>query len=788
MKIKKPLMVKLSAGLLTACGIFLPAATQAGWTENDTGNFTLTLTSTQPQAVLVTPNHSATVQAGTSWSTFDPSFTEGETSAIIFDQDGRLVLNGGDITVNDDYSGTIGVIFSKDSTSQTTIGSLTVGSWVSASALSITNTSGGAYGIYAREIVFTTINDPPAAVNLAGALIVNASGTDLINAYGLRADNDITIGDIASTGSISVTANASGYVSNSYAYGVYATDGNVNIGTLAGSVSATAEDVAYGVYASKQLIVTGDLSGSVTATALPQGDVAVSPQGKAIGLYGNEGVTITGILSGSVTAQASTNFNGRNYRTDAIGIQGDLVLTPPGAPAVPPPVNITLNGIDIGSITGSVTATALIDIDDVDGSRSSYAYGLKSNASILIGDIGLAVEATPPPPTAPAPSLDYGGFDFFNSDLDTYNIKAAAAARKEAYAYGLYADGNITLGDVKITGTPENATPLTVLMSGAANIVATAYATDYVSDSYAYGVYANGTVDTGVLSGNIIAAAEDVAYAVRAGDTLTITGDLSGLVGAIAAPMGPTGDKSPKAEAIALYGAKDITITGDVSGMVAAVAVTNYQGSNWTTDAAAIKSDSGTISIGSVSGTIYASATGVDAGVSNHSMAYGIDAENGNIVISGNLSGTVLVNGSDAAFGLVAQKQPVPPPPSPPVLPETDPVLPMGDLTIGGDLSGTVTVNGVYEAFGLAAMNNLVVEGNITSTALITVTASDTNSDAYGLVALNVLTIGKVPELVLPTDGGDVTPTTMGDLAGDITVNAGRYAFGLYAGRSESVG
>jgi hypothetical protein len=182
MKIKKPLMVKLSAGLLTACGIFLPAATQAGWNENDTGNFTLTLTSTQPQAVLVTPNHSATVQAGTSWSTFDPSFTEGETSAIIFDQDGRLVLNGGDITVNDDYSGTIGVIFSKDSTSQTTIGSLTVGSWVSASALSITNTSGGAYGIYAREIVFTTINDPPAAVNLAGALIVNASGTDLINA------------------------------------------------------------------------------------------------------------------------------------------------------------------------------------------------------------------------------------------------------------------------------------------------------------------------------------------------------------------------------------------------------------------------------------------------------------------------------------------------------------------------------------------------------------------------------------------------------------------------------
>lgn len=647
----------------------------------------------------------------------------------------------------------------------------------------ITVTGGDyAYGLYADD----EIN---ILGEISGTITVASTGTDDIYAYGMYSTNGaIAIGDIIKGGDISATATATANVSNSYAYGMYVADADVKIGTdddpamFSGSISALAEDSATGIYADGVIRIKGNLSGAISATATPQGTDTlgvVSPQAQAVGLYGNHGVTITGILSGSVTAQASTNYNGPwSYRTEAIGIRGDVVVTLP-APSSPPPVNTSLNGIDIGSITGSITASSLIDIDedgDGTGSRSSYAYGLKSNASISIGGLAKVAGASATDSATVMPN-GLGGFIATNlpavvigdeaAKIDTYNIKAEATGRASAYAYGLYAEGGVTLGSLEITETTK--TPLNVLLSGTANIVATARATDYVSNSYAYGVYAKGNVNiigedaaSANLAGSILAAAEDEACAIRSNGVIDINGNVSGLALALAIPMGNwADDKSPSANAVALYGEDGVSIAGDVSGLVVAVAATNFNGSG-SPQATGIKSDSGAITIGSISGTILACAINADGDTGGDGDAYGLHA-----------SQTITIG----------------------TMTNASPTAPVAPIFTGGDISGSIEASAADMAYGLYADDGITILGNITSAAKITATGGN---KAQGIRCNdNIMIGGDMAGTITATSAsgnaagiysdGDIE--IGGKLSGTITVTAENDAFGIHAGDTlDSIG
>ena len=76
MKIKKPLMVKLSAGLLAACGVVLPAmGVTPGWNETPagSGNWVLTGTSTQIEQLAVADGKMATLSSGSLWNSISGS-------------------------------------------------------------------------------------------------------------------------------------------------------------------------------------------------------------------------------------------------------------------------------------------------------------------------------------------------------------------------------------------------------------------------------------------------------------------------------------------------------------------------------------------------------------------------------------------------------------------------------------------------------------------------------------------------------------------------------------------
>ncbi|WP_176629292.1 autotransporter-associated beta strand repeat-containing protein [Desulfolutivibrio sulfodismutans] len=531
------------------------------------------------------------------------------------------------------------------------------------------------------------------SISIAGGLsgAVNASAGAGGNAYGLQGDY-VTIDTMS--GDITASAGAS-------AYGLMASDGYASysellIGTLSGTVVATATTgQAYGLYGENNVKITGNLTsaGKITATA---GQAAY-------GIYAAvDDIIISGRLAGDVEASAASAYGLYAARaltiSNGVGSAGSVTATG------------TTLAQGMGSNTGLLTiANGFAGSVTAEVTGVGAAYGLKGPGIGLTGGLSGAVAST-----AFGAGQAYGlwaGGDGISIDSVSSTGTVTATAGDEGQAYALYGSS----GDVSITGA----------MSG--QITATA------GDSgYAYGLYGNsGDISiTGGVSGTITATAGDEgqAYALygSSGD-ISITGGVSG---AIAATAGDSG------YAYGLYAdGGSISVTGGLSGTVeATVAGATTSSGNayglWALEGITIDSVSAT---GKVTATstelgaaygLYASAgsiqitSGLAGSVSAAAgIALGLYASGG--VTLASLSGSVTAAGGYGAYGLQSGSS---------------------SISITGALSGTVTAKTTDEdlgyAVGLRAATSISI-GEVSGTISATTagTAVPGSTYAYGLYA-----------------------------------------------------
>jgi outer membrane autotransporter protein len=416
---------------------------------------------------------------------------------------------------------------------------------------SITATAeGNAYGIYGDDLVVIgseigpSVSEEVETGAIEGA--ITAETTDGSNAYGIYSGGDVLIESIGENGSITATS------SGDNAYGIYADD-DVYMGDMAGSISATANgtaegtdgDNAYGIYAGGNIDI-GNIngSGSITAFAADEaalaiyaengnvdiGDIAGTVRAEAQGstIYG-DAITAEGYISigditetGNVIAISTDDADGMWSRNSYISI-GDIMGTVSadsgygdGAFAI----NAS-DYIQIDSISGHVTASSgtdataigswnsYVDIGDISGDITATAGGSEAkglyayDSYIEIGDVTSAGSIT-----AEAESDAYGIYaedsDFYAGDIDG---QISGYANDGDYGYGIYADGDVDIDSIGSDGV----------------VWGSAYG------DYAYGIYAGRDVTIGEIDGEVYAGALDYALALHAGGTLdtTITGEVS---------------------------------------------------------------------------------------------------------------------------------------------------------------------------------------------------------------------------------------------------------------------
>ena len=296
----------------------------------------------------------------------------------------------------------------------------------------------------------------------------------------------------AATGGVAITGGLSGSVSSTVTgsgtdYGLYASGGVIAIDTMTstGTITATTGNggKAYGLYSAAGAVsITAGLAGTITATA---GDA-----GEAYGIYAatSGNVSIAGGLAGTITATAtSTSSNAYAY-----GIASEA-----GA--------ITISGGLSKAVSATVTTTA---------SGSGYAYGLKAKTGITIDTVssGGTITATSLDEDAYGLYVSSGTISITNDMAGTITAETKSSSVGLGTAYGLSASGDISLGNLSGTVTATGGATAYGLRSSGANIsiagalsgTVTAKTTD-LDLGIAYGLYAGGSISIGEVSGSILA-------------------------------------------------------------------------------------------------------------------------------------------------------------------------------------------------------------------------------------------------------------------------------------------
>ncbi|WP_316896498.1 autotransporter domain-containing protein [Pseudodesulfovibrio indicus] len=310
-----------------------------------------------------------------------------------------------------------------------------------------------------------------------------------------------------------------------------------------------------------------------------------------------------------------------------------------------------------------------------------------------------------------------------------------ATATGTNYAYGIYGNGDITLGDLSgsVSGTAVGAT--------------------------AYGLYSSGTITLGDLSGTVSAeSGSDTAFGLYSSDDMALTTlSATGKILATAA-----GDN-----AYGLFSSQDLTV-GTLSGSVSAsagadnaVGVSGFQSLAVGTLSGSVSASAGgdmayglrgdTINLDTLSGSVSASAGG--------DGAYGFY---GTDITLGTLSGSVSASADGTgAFGLNSN----------------------GTMTLG-NLSGTVSADsGSTSAFGLESSDDMEL-----TTLSGSVSAKAGTGTAVAISGSRTLTVGTLSGSVSATSGGNTawglfaTDIFMDVLSGSVSATAdGAGAFGVSA-------
>ena len=599
-------------------------------------------------------------------------------------------------------------------------------------------------------------------------------------AYGLADIYYIGTGDI--NGHITATADGN------YAYGLYVSDGSIKTGAISGDINATATtgDWAYGLYARSGRIDTGAISGTITATAGRSG---------AYGLYADDDINVGGDISGTITATAGADvafglYSGGSITTGVIN--GTITANAQGEEPLGGAYGLyAVDDINTGAINGTITAMT----GDHD------AYGMYAGGNLTInGDIGSDANIS----ATATNSYAYGIYSY-DGDINIGNIdvggKITATAGGDEAA-GLYsADGNIYTGDIGGTitatarGGPISAYGLYAKDSITTGAITGAISAEKTHGSGAYGLRGDVNVTTGDITGKITATALDSsngydAYGISAGNELTVNGNI-GSDANISAQVGRNG-------AYGLYSGNNLSVVGDIDGAVHATAGHN--------GAYGLYSDDGSVTTGAINGTITADAghhgaygiyayddltvngdigstaninATADTADDGYSGAHALYSEEGDIIINGNIDGTITATAGANAYGLESSS---------------------GSINITGAINGTITATATTgsDAYGLAADSDIYT-GDIGRNAVITATAED--DDAYGLAAHGSITTGAINGTISATANGGGGMGSAYGLAADGSINIeaingtitanmpnGSDAYGIYAGSDLTVG
>jgi outer membrane autotransporter protein len=538
---------------------------------------------------------------------------------------------------------------------------LTIGAVGATASLTATAVGDNVYGI--RAVGDMTIGQFAGSVTASSTVWTGAW------AYGLVSDTgSVTIGAIAETGRIraEVASRGSyavsgatgvtiagelagdieavsgvGFTFGSDAYGIYSSGGAVSIGAIAatGSITAWGEwSSSYGIWASGDVAI-GSMAGAISATS------GMGPSVYGI-LSANGSITIASIAeTGSISALAGASFTGAVFASS-----GDVEIT--GAMAGRISATSTADaggGTHVFGITayngalsiGSIASTGFVSVL----AAHDKAYALYGDDGVTIGgDMAGIILAEATTGGEAYGVLSEGGSVSIGAMTQTGQIAAMAGTNE---AYGIWALGNVTISGQMAGGILAMAaggdTAYGILadsgdiaigdMGGAADSWASVIA--QAGGDTAVGIGAVlGSVTIASLGrySQIMAVAGGMtAFGVQAGDTLTITNDLAGMVlasaGTTAVGLGAgtvnigavsqTGwilAHSAGDEAYGILAACDVSIAGGMAGIISAMADGNtavgimaFQELNG--------GDAATALI--VSGTVAAQADGLAVGVAS---------------------------------------------------------------------------------------------------------------------------------------------------------------------------
>lgn len=565
------------------------------------------------------------------------------------------------------------------------------------SSLILANNSGGGVTITASGLSSVLSADGTMTLSLTGAntltLIANSTTTASGMSSGMAATADLTIDSIGSNVVIRTTTTGD----DALAYGILAVDVLTINGDLAGTVQSSSsgyETPAYGVRAETDLLIGGNLSGTVTAAT--SGYASFTG-----GVSAADMLTITGDLSGTVTATAS-GLGGPALGVEAgsdiliTGIlSGSVTATTTGrygiAMGLYAPCCIDLGGGISG--TGRVSATST-------GTRGS-AWGIYSSSDISItGDLAGAVTATASGTEGAARGI------IADNDLAITTLSGSVTATASGSAYGLAAGNDLAM------------------LSGLSGTVTATSQT-----SYAYGIYAVGTLNGGAvgtplsISGSVSATGYGLAVAVSSEGVmnLSVTGTLSGVDtsgggGGYAIKSGSADDTVSLGTGATLIGTVDLgggtntlTLLGSGSASNKFVGVTTLTAgdgstiTNWSlTPSAANAGTFGSLTISTGATLTLNEYVAISGNIAdNGSLIYnigGISSYGGIISGSGTItktgSGTLSLTGDSSGFSgqtTVAQG--------------------LLFMSASGSLGGTVTVNPGGTVGGYGTVGNLINNG-----------------------------------------------------------------------------
>ncbi|WP_176630427.1 autotransporter outer membrane beta-barrel domain-containing protein [Desulfolutivibrio sulfoxidireducens] len=252
--------------------------------------------------------------------------------------------------------------------------------------------------------------------SLSGAVIAWTGGS---NAYGIRSTGAwISIGSIAESGSIITLA------AGNAAYGLYANSNVTITGHMDGDIAAQADTWAVGVRSANGNISIGYMTGSITATAtgnLATGlwgengvtigfvseDAAITAiaEGNAYGIHSNwtGGITISNNMGGTITATATGGNNAygmlaSNGSVSIASLSGAVIATAAGNSAfgIVTTGDLTMVGLLGGTITataGGHTAMGLLVEGAIHGGDAATALPISGTISAQANGLAVAVGA-----------------------------------------------------------------------------------------------------------------------------------------------------------------------------------------------------------------------------------------------------------------------------------------------------------------------------------------------------------------------------------------------------------